>query len=112
MMRFRQRIGEDGARELLKMSIALGQDTGLIAPESLRVAVIDTTVMPKAIAYPSDARLAGRCHRQLVELARDEDIKFRQTYCKALPQRLQGPQDTLGSVWRGPEPEEGSEEAP
>lgn len=85
MMRFRHRIGEDGARELLKMSIALGQDTGVIAPESLKVAVIDTTVMPKAIAYPSDARLAGRCHRQLVELAKDESIKFRQTFCKGLP---------------------------
>ena len=60
MMRFRHRIGEDGACELLKMSIALGQDTGVIAPESLKVAVIDTTVMPKAVAYPSDARLAGR----------------------------------------------------
>ena len=85
MMRFRHRIGEEGACELLKMSIALGQDTGVIAPESLRVAVIDTTVMPKAIAYPSDARLAGRCHRQLVALAKDEGVKFRQTFCKGLP---------------------------
>ncbi len=84
MMRFRHRIGEDGACELLKMSIALGQDTGVIAPESLKVAVIDTTVMPKAVAYPSDARLAGRCHRQLVEPAKDEGIKFRQTFCKGL----------------------------
>lgn len=85
MMRFRHRIGEDGARELLKMSVALGQETGVIAPESLKMAVIDTTVMPKAIAYPSDARLAGRCHRQLVALAKDESIKFRQTFCKRLP---------------------------
>ena len=90
MMRFRHRIGENGACELLKMSIALGQDTGVIAPESLKVAVIDTTVMPKAIAYPSDARLAGRCHRQLVALAKDEGIKFRQTFCKGLP----------GMVWQ------------
>jgi|TARA_R110000824_G_scaffold87309_6_gene215385 IS5 family transposase len=90
MMRFRHRIGEDGARELLKMSVALGQDAGVIAPESLKVAVIDTTVMPKAIAYPSGARLAGRCHRQLVDLAKDEGIKFRQTFCKGLP----------GMVWQ------------
>jgi len=31
------------------MSIALGQDTGVIAPESLKVAVIDTTVMHKVL---------------------------------------------------------------
>jgi IS5 family transposase len=85
MMRFRHRIGEDGARELLKMSVALGHDTGVIAPESLKVAVIDTTVMPKAVAYPSDARLAGRCHRQLVDLAKDEGIKFQQTFAKHQP---------------------------
>jgi len=65
MMRFRHRIGEDGACELLKMSVALGQDTGTIAPESLTVAVIDTTVMPKAVTHPTDAKLAGRCHKQL-----------------------------------------------
>ena len=88
MMRFRHRIGEDGARELLILSIALGQNTGVIAPESLKIAVIDTTVMPKATAYPSDARLVGRCHRQLVALARDEGITFRQTFCKRLTGRV------------------------
>ena len=90
MMRFRHRIGEDGARELLKMSIALGQETGTVAPESFKLAVIDTTVMPKAIAYPSDARLLERCHRQLVELAKAEGIKFKQTFLKRLP----------GQVWQ------------
>jgi len=44
--------------------------------------------MPKAIAYPSDARLAGLCHRQLVNLAKDEGIKFCQTFCKGLPGRV------------------------
>ena len=72
------------------MSIALGQNTGVIAQESLKVAVIDTTIMPKTIAYPNDARLAGRCHRQLVDLAKDEGIKFRQTLCKGL----------TGMVWQ------------
>ena len=88
MMRFRHRIGEEGARELLKMSIALGQETGVIAPESLRVAVIDTTVMPKAVAHPSDARLMSRCHRQLVSLAKAEGIKFRQTFFKHLKDQV------------------------
>jgi len=35
-MRFRHRICEDGACELLKMNITLGQNTRLIAPKSLR----------------------------------------------------------------------------
>jgi hypothetical protein len=49
------------------------------------LAVIDITIMPKAITYPSDAPLAGLCHRQLVAEARNEGAKFRQTFCKRLP---------------------------
>ena len=84
MLRFRQRIGEEGAREILKMTIKLGEQTGTVAPESFKVVVADTTVMPKAIAHPNDSRLVARCHQQLVELAKDEGIKFNQTFIKAL----------------------------
>jgi len=63
MLRFRQRIGEEGARELLKMTIKLAEDTGTVAPESFKVVVADTTVMPKAITHPTDAKLVSRCHQ-------------------------------------------------
>jgi len=41
--------------------------------------------MPKAVAHPTDAKLAGRCHKQLVTLAKAEGIKFQQTFAKRLP---------------------------
>ncbi|MGQ7020067.1 IS5 family transposase [Vibrio cholerae] len=84
MLRFRQRIGEEGARELLKMTIKLAEETGTVAPESFKVVVADTTVMPKAITHPTDAKLVSRCHRQLVELAKEEGIRFKQTFIKVL----------------------------
>jgi len=40
--------------------------------------------MPKAVAHPTDAKLA-RCHKQLVTLAKAEGIKFQQTFAKRLP---------------------------
>ncbi|MFC0269832.1 transposase, partial [Kushneria aurantia] len=84
MLRFRQRIGEEGARQILKMTIQLGQDTGIVTPESFRTVVIDTTVMPKAIAYPTDARLVSRCHYKIVTLAKQEGVKFKRTFCRSL----------------------------
>ncbi len=84
MGRFRRRIGEDGARALLKMTVDLGEGTGTVAPESFRVAVADTTVMPKAIEHPSEARLMVRAHRRLVSRAKADGVKFRQTYERSL----------------------------
>ena len=84
MLRFCQRVGEDVAGELLSMGTALGKDAGFITPGSLKIAVIDTTVMPKVIAYSRDTQLVGRCHRQLVILAKDEGLASCQTFCKGL----------------------------
>lgn len=84
MSRFRHRIGEEGGKVLLKMTVELGKSTGTIKPESCKVVVLDTTVMPKAIAHPTDAKLLGKCLKQLVTLAKEEGVKFRQTYLSKL----------------------------
>lgn len=47
--------------------------------ESLRVAV-DTTVQPKAVAHPTDARLMHWALEKLVKLARREGVAVRQSY--------------------------------
>ena len=85
LLRFRKRIGEESARQLLKMSVELAKDTGVVSPESLKVLVADTTVMEKAVAYPTDSRLLSRCLVKLVEQAKCEGVQFRQTYVRSLP---------------------------
>src|SRR5262249_42892237 len=40
----------------------------------------DTTVQPKAIAHPTDARLCHRALEKLIELARRHGVKLRQSY--------------------------------
>lgn len=82
MTRFRKRLGEAGAEELLKLTIQAGLDTGTIKPESLKTVVADTTVMEKAIAHPSDARLMEKARQYLVEAARAHGVTLRQTYEK------------------------------
>jgi len=80
LSRFRRRIGEEGARVLLKMSVGLAEETGTVSPESFKMVAVDTTVMPKAIAHPTDSKLMAKCLTQLVDLAKREGVRFRQTY--------------------------------
>jgi len=42
--------------------------------------VVDTTVQPKAIAHPTDARLCHRALEKLVDLAWRNDVPLRQSY--------------------------------
>lgn len=77
---WRQRLGEDELVALLQESLAVAHKTGALASRDLERVVVDTTVQPKAIAHPTDAR---RCHRaleKLVDLARREGVKLRQSY--------------------------------
>src|SRR5207237_816124 len=42
--------------------------------------VVDTTVQPKAMAHPSDARLCHRALQKLVDLAERTGVRLRQSY--------------------------------
>ena len=51
---------------LIQESLSVAHKTGALASRDLERVVVDTTVQPKAIAHPTDARL---CHRALEKLA-------------------------------------------
>ena len=53
--------------------------------KSLEQVAVDTTVMEKAIAHPTDARLYERARAQLVDLAREAGIELRQSYARLAP---------------------------
>jgi hypothetical protein len=60
LSRWRGRIGEEGAEWLLTKTIAAGRTSGPIDDGSVRRVAVDTTVMEKTIAHPTDARLYER----------------------------------------------------
>ena len=60
----------NGVEWLLTQTIRAGQKSGMIDEDSTRRVAVDTTVMEKAIAHPTDARLHERARGQLVDLAR------------------------------------------
>lgn len=80
MTRWRQRLGEAGAEQMLRETIAAGIKMGSIRPAQLKRINVDTTVQTKAVRYPTDARLYHRCRERLVKAARREGAVIKQSY--------------------------------
>ncbi len=82
MTRWRQRIGADGMEGLLVETVRAGLESGAVKPSSLERVNVDTTVQPKAIAHPTDARLYLRALNTLVRQAKRHGIKLRQSHTR------------------------------
>ena len=82
LTRWRQRLGEEHLAALLQESLSVAHKTGALATKDLERVVVDTTVQPKAIAHPTDARLCHRAVEKLVRLARRHGVPLRQSYVR------------------------------
>jgi len=80
MSRWRKRMGEEGAEELLKQTVITGIKAGYLKKTDCRRVNVDTTVQPKDVRFPTDARLYDRMREKLVKRARSEGIDLRQSY--------------------------------
>jgi IS5 family transposase len=80
--RWRQRMGEEKLKALLAESLMTAIATRALAPDDLSQVVIDTTVMPKAVMFPTDAKLANRAREYLVRLAKRHGLELRQAYTR------------------------------
>ncbi len=82
LTRWRQRMGEERLKALLQESLAVATRTQAMKPKDLARVVIDTTVQPKAVAFPTDAKLLNRARERLVKLARQTGVELRQSYAR------------------------------
>jgi IS5 family transposase len=80
LTRWRLRLGEAELEALLQESLNVAHKTGAIAGRDLERVVVDTTVQPKAVAHPTDARLMHRALEKLGDLATRSGVKLRQSY--------------------------------
>ena len=80
LTRWRQRMGEEKLQALLQESLAVATRTEAMKPSDLARIVVDTTVQPKAVMFPTDAKLLNRARERLVRLAKKVGVELRQSY--------------------------------
>jgi IS5 family transposase len=80
MTRWRQRLGDAGAEQMLRATIDAGIAMRVIGPAELKRINVDTTVQTKAVRFPTDARLYQRMRERLVKAARAEGLSIKQSY--------------------------------
>lgn len=81
MSHWRKRIG-DKLGILLAESLRLAEDTGALKKSDLARVTVDTTVQPKNISFPTDAKLLEVAIQQLAKLAKRHDVPLRQSYTR------------------------------
>jgi transposase, IS5 family len=82
LTRWRKRLGPDGLETLLAATIQTGLDSGAVRPSSLERISVDTTVQPKAITHPTDAKLYLKALQALVRKAKRHGLQLRQAHTR------------------------------
>jgi transposase, IS5 family len=82
LTRWRQRMGEDKLAALVQESLNVATRTGAAKPADFAKVIVDTTVQPKAVAFPTDAKLMHRARERLVRLVHKHGIGLRQSYAR------------------------------
>jgi IS5 family transposase len=70
-------------KSLLQESLAVATRTDAMKPSDLACVVIDTTVQPKAVMFPTDAKLLNRARGLVRALAKKLGVNLRQSYAGA-----------------------------
>ena len=65
LTRWRQRMGEAKLTALIQESLSVATRTEAMKPKDLARVVVDTTVQPKAVMFPTDAKLLNRARERL-----------------------------------------------
>src|SRR6266498_467412 len=82
LTRWRNRMGEERLQALVQESLSVATKTKAIKPSELSRVIVDTTVQPKNVTFPTDAKLLNRARKKLVRLAQRHRVSLRQSYAR------------------------------
>src|SRR3979490_3139893 len=68
LTRWRTPMGEEQSQPLIHESLSRATLTKAIKPSELSRVIVDTTVQPKNVTFPTDAKLLNRAREKLVRL--------------------------------------------
>jgi IS5 family transposase len=78
---WRKRLGEK-LEVLLAESLRVAHEAGALRTKDLARVTVDTTVQPKNITFPTDAKLLHAAIKGLTGLARKHGVRLRQSYLR------------------------------
>lgn len=93
LTRFRNRLGLARLEKILSLTVAVAVKSEAVKVKDLKKVIVDTTVMPKNIEFPTDSQLLGKARERLVKLAAKNGITLRQNYnltTKTLLRKISG----------------------
>ena len=73
-------MGEEKLVALIQESLNAATRTGAAKPSDFSKVIVDTTVQPKAVAFPTHGKLRHRARERLVRLAKTHGVRLRQSY--------------------------------
>jgi transposase, IS5 family len=82
---WRKRLG-DRLELLLAESLRVAHESGALRTKDLERVTVDTTVQPKAVTFPTDAKLVHAAIKGLNRLARERGVRLRQSYLRIAKQ--------------------------
>ena len=80
LSRWRSRLGKQGMQKILRETIRSAIAGDVIRESDMTAVIVDTTVMPKNIAFPTDSRLYYKSLQHLVRFSKRFKINLRQSY--------------------------------
>lgn len=89
LIRWRKRLGEEGMEWLLTTVVESAVSSGVVERRDFADVCVDSTVMEKNIAYPTDSALLEKLRVKLVEFMKRSELKIRQTYSRQGPRLSQ-----------------------
>ena len=82
LTRWRQRLGEEQLAALIQESLSVAHKTGALSTKDLERVVVDTTVQPKNVSFPTDAKLMHKAIVMLGREAKKQGVPLRQSYVR------------------------------
>lgn len=89
LIKWRKRLGEEGMEWLLTTVLDSALNSGALKRESLAHLSVDSTVMEKNIAHPTDSALLEKMRAKLVALMRANELGVRRSYSREGPRLAQ-----------------------
>lgn len=86
MTHWRHRVGDAFCETLLQESLHSAFKLGALEIKDVERVAVDTTVQPKAITHPTDAKLYHKAIQALGKLAKKHEVPLRQSYARVSKQ--------------------------